>query len=173
MKGRPVPAATHAMHEQFMDQVLVHCEEALARGDCPVAAIIVRDGDVVGVGSNRVATAGDATAHAETEAIRNACARLRAGKLRGCTLYSAMEPCPMCCWAIKEAGIERVVLGARHAAMRRTDYGDYSVEKLLAMTRTGLDLVTHVREAECEAVRRRWKHWVEPSSGGIDRGRRT
>jgi tRNA(Arg) A34 adenosine deaminase TadA len=44
----------------------------------------------------------------------------------------------MCCWAIKEAGIERVVLGARHAAMRRTDYGDYSVEKLLAMTRTGL-----------------------------------
>jgi tRNA(Arg) A34 adenosine deaminase TadA len=168
-----MPADSLTTHEQFMDQVLVHCEQALARGDCPVAAIIVRDGKVVGVGSNRVATGGDATAHAETEAIRDACAKLRASRLGGCTLYSAMEPCPMCCWAIKEAGIERLVLGARHAGMRRTDYGDYSVEKLLAMTRVELDLVTRVREAECEAMRRRWKHWVEPPAGGIgQRGER-
>lgn len=145
-----------------MDQVLGHCEDALARGDCPVAAIVVREGQVVGVGSNRVATGGDATAHAETEAIRDACARLGTPRLSGCTLYSAMEPCPMCAWALKEAGIARLVLGARHAGMRRTDYGDYAIEKLLAMTRATLEITTGVAVAECEAMRRRWPHWVEP-----------
>ena len=155
--------------ERFMDQVLVHCEAALERGDCPVAAIVVREGVVVGVGSNRVATGLDATAHAETEAIRDACARLATSRLDGCTLYSAMEPCPMCCWALKEAGIARLVLGARHAGMRRPDYGDYSVEKLLAMTHAQLDLVTGVRIAECEAMRRRWARWVEPGGPGSAR----
>ena len=148
--------------EHFMDQVLAHCEAALARGDCPVAAVIVRDGSEVGVGSNRVASGHDATAHAETEAIRDACARLASRRLDGCTLYSAMEPCPMCCWALKEAGIDRLVLGARHADMRRPDYGDYSVEKLMALTRARLELISGVRVAECEAMRRRWSRWVEP-----------
>ena len=68
----------------------------------------------------------------------------------------------MCCWAIMEAKIGRVVLGARHAGMRRVDYGTYSMEKLLAMTNASLELVTGVRVAECEAMRRRWKRWVEP-----------
>ena len=154
---------TRTQDECFMDQVLAHCRIALKRGDCPVAAIVVRNGLVVGVGSNRVATGFDATAHAETEAIRDACRRLGASRLEGCTLYSAMEPCPMCGWALKEAGIARLVLGARHAGMRRTDYGDYAIEKLLALTRASLELTTGVRVAECEAMRRRWARWVEPA----------
>ena len=154
--------AAVASHEQYMDIVLSHCERALERGDCPVASIIVRDGRIVGEGQNRATTGGDPTAHAEVEAIRDASRKLGSGYLSGATLYSAMEPCPMCCWAIKEAKIARVVLGARHAGMRRVDYGAYSIEKLLAMTNASLELVTGVRVPECEAVRRRWKHWVEP-----------
>lgn len=150
----------------FMGIVLAQCQAALDRGDCPVAAIVVQGGEVVGVGSNRVATRHDATAHAETEAIRDACARLGTSRLDGCTLYSAMEPCPMCCWALKEAGIARLVLGARHAGMRRTDYGDYAVEKLLALTRASLHITTGVRVAECEAMRRHWSRWVEPGGPG-------
>jgi tRNA(adenine34) deaminase len=149
-------------HEQYMDIVLSHCERALERGDCPVASIIVRDGRIIGEGQNRAATGGDPTAHAEVEAIRDASRKLGSGDLSGATLYSAMEPCPMCCWAIKEARIGCVVLGARHAGMRRVDYGAYSIEKLLALTRASLELVTGVRVAQCEAMRRRWKHWVEP-----------
>lgn len=163
-------AKTH--DERFMDVALAHSEAALARGDCPVAAIIVIDDAVVGVGSNRVATGGDPTAHAEVEAIRDACAKLRTSRLAGATLYSAMEPCPMCCWAIREAGIGRVVLGARHAGMRRIDYGHYSVEKLLALTGATLELVTGVRVRECEALRRRWKHWVEPPPAAAVEGAR-
>jgi tRNA(Arg) A34 adenosine deaminase TadA len=152
----------HDDDQRWMAEVLGHCEDALQRGDCPVAAVIVRDGAVVGVGSNRVATTHDATAHAETEAIRDACRRLGTARLDDCTLYSAMEPCPMCCWALKEAGITRLVLGARHAGMRRPDYGDYSVEKLLALTRATLDVQPGVAVADCEAMRRRWSRWVEP-----------
>jgi len=145
-----------------MDIVLEQCERALARGDLPVASIIVRDDRIIGEGQNRAATGGDPTAHAEVEAIRDACRKLGSNDLSAATLYSAMEPCPMCCWAIKEAKIARVVLGARHAGMRRIDYGAYSIEKLLAMTNASLELVTGVRVPECEAVRRRWRHWIEP-----------
>lgn len=148
--------------EYWMDAVLARCVEALDRGDCPVAAIIVRDGAIVGEGQNRVATGGDPTAHAEVEAIRDAARRGGTPDLSGVVLYSAMEPCPMCAWAIREARIARVVLGARHAGMRRTDYGAYSIEKLLAMTRADYALVTGIRVAECEAMRRRWSKWVEP-----------
>ncbi|MBN8943464.1 MAG: nucleoside deaminase [Rhizobiales bacterium] len=151
-----------AERDLFMGQVLELCGEADARGDCPVASIIVRDGQVIGRGSNRVATGGDPTAHAEVEAIRDAARNMGTGDLSGATLYSAMEPCPMCCWAIKEAKIGRIVLGARHAGMRRIDYGNYSVEKLIDMTCSALVVVDGVRVAECEAVRRGWKHWVEP-----------
>ena len=54
------------------------------------------------------------------------------------------------------------MFGARHAGMRRTDYGDYAVEKLLALTRASLELTTDVRTPECEAMRRSWPRWVEP-----------
>jgi tRNA(Arg) A34 adenosine deaminase TadA len=155
-------AAVMPSHEQYMDIVLEQCERALARGDLPVASIIVRDDRIIGEGQNRAATGGDPTAHAEVEAIRDACRKLGSNDLSAATLYSAMEPCPMCCWAIKEAKIARVVLGARHAGMRRIDYGAYSIEKLLAMTNASLELVTGVRVPECEAVRRRWRHWIEP-----------
>jgi tRNA(Arg) A34 adenosine deaminase TadA len=67
----------------------------------------------------------------------------------------------MCCWAILEAGIKGLVLGARHAEMKRTDYGDYAVEKLLSMTRRKLEIVTGVMVADCEAIRRSWKGWKE------------
>ena len=121
-------------HDRYMQMVLDLCREADARGDCPVASVIVRDGAVIGQGSNRRATVGDPTSHAEVEAIRDAARKAGSPDLSGATLYSAMEPCPMCAWAIREAGIGRVVLGARHAGMRRVDYGDYSIEKLMAMT---------------------------------------
>ena len=66
--------------------------------------------------------------------------------------------------AIVLANIETLVLGARHAEMGRTDYGDYSVEKLLEMGNQTVELVTGVRVAECEALRRSWSGWVEPNS---------
>jgi tRNA(adenine34) deaminase len=156
-------------HNHYMDTVLALCAEADNRGDCPVASVIVRDGEIIGRGSNRRATDGDPTAHAEVDAIRDAARNSGSPDLSGATLYSAMEPCPMCCWAIKEAGIGTIVLGARHAGMRRIDYGDYSVEKLITLTKSSLTVIDGIKVQECEAVRRAWKHWVEPPRGNEDR----
>lgn len=62
----------------------------------------------------------------------------------------------MCAGAMKLAGIRRLVLGARHAALRRTDMGDYSVEVFCRLTGFDLQVTTGVREDECMALRRRW-----------------
>ena len=142
--------------DDFMRLALAEAAKAEAAGNVPVGSLIVRDGDVLGVGQNRSTSDNDPTAHAEVDAVRDACAKLATTDLSGATCYTTMEPCPMCCWALQEAGVARLVLGARHAGMGRTDYGDYSVEALLALTRRNIDLATGVLEPECEAIRRNW-----------------
>ena len=72
-----------------------------------------RDGKVIGRGRNRRREAADATAHAEIEAIRQACTALGDWRLEGCTLTVTLEPCPMCAGAVINARIPTVVYGAR------------------------------------------------------------
>lgn len=74
----------------------------------PFAAIVVRDGEIVGEGWNRVTCCNDPTAHAEVTAIRDACERLDTFTLEGCVIYTSCEPCPMCLSAIYWARIDRM-----------------------------------------------------------------
>ena len=99
--------------EAYMRLALELAAEAAAEGEVPVGAVIVREGAVVGVGRNRRERARNALAHAEIEAIADACRRLGGWRLFGCTLYVTLEPCPMCAGAIINARIDRVVFGAR------------------------------------------------------------
>ena len=139
-----------------MDLALGYANEAFARGDWPVASVIVRDGEMLGAGQNRQTTQTDITMHAEIEAIRAAMRTHGAGRVAGATLYTTMEPCPMCAWAMKIAGIRRLVLGTRHATLKRTDLGTYRIETFCAMTGYALELTADVRESECTELRRRW-----------------
>ena len=100
-------------HESFMGQALTLAREAAAAGDVPVGCVVVRDGEIVGRGRNRREADSDATAHAEVEAIRDACARLGSWRLHRCALYVTLEPCPMCAGAIVNARIEEVRYGVR------------------------------------------------------------
>ena len=100
-------------HEYFMAEALRLAREAVADGDVPVGCVIVRDGEIIGRGRNRREADSDATAHAEVEAIREACARLDSWRLHGCTLYVTLEPCPMCAGAIINARIEEIRYGAK------------------------------------------------------------
>lgn len=143
-------------HEQHMDHALRLAQEAFDRGDWPVASVIVREGKVLATGQNRQNTRNDITIHAETDALRNAFAALRATDLSGATLYSTMEPCPMCAEAMRMAKVSRLVLGLRHADLNRIDLGTYSVEAFCRMMGWQLEIVTSVRHAECEEIRRRW-----------------
>ena len=100
-------------HEAYMSQALELAREAAAGGDVPVGCVIVRDGEVIGRGRNRREERGDATAHAEVEAIRDACARLGGWRLHRCVLYVTLEPCPMCAGAIVNARVEEVRYGVK------------------------------------------------------------
>lgn len=99
--------------EGFMRRALELAAQAGARGEVPVGAVVVRDARIVGEGWNRPISSRDATSHAETEAIRDACRRERNYRLAGATLYVTIEPCVMCIGAVFHARIARVVFGAR------------------------------------------------------------
>ena len=142
--------------EECMDLALRGARDALERGDWPVGSVIVRDGVVLGSGQNRQNTEGDVTIHAELDAIRAATRTHGAERVAGSTLYSTMEPCPMCAWALKLAGVRRLVLGTRHAALGRTDMGRYSVEGFCELVGFPLEMTTGVREDACTALRHRW-----------------
>ena len=100
-------------HEHYMVEALRLAREAIADGDVPVGCVIVKDGQIVGRGRNRREAGVDATAHAEVEAIREACARLGSWRLHRCALYVTLEPCPMCAGAIINARVEEIHYGAR------------------------------------------------------------
>jgi tRNA(adenine34) deaminase len=101
--------------EEYMRLALALADEAAAEGEVPVGAVLVRDGQVVGTGRNRRETGKNALAHAEIEAIHEACTHLGGWRLFGSTLYVTLEPCPMCAGAIINSRIDRVVYGAADA----------------------------------------------------------
>ena len=103
--------------EVFMTEALALAREAAADGEVPVGAVVVRDGVILGRGRNRRERDKNALAHAEIEAIGQACATLGGWRLSGCDLYVTLEPCPMCAGAILNARIRRVFYGARDDVM--------------------------------------------------------
>ncbi len=97
-----------------MRAALRWARRAAEEGETPVGCVIFSaEGELLGTGRNRRESTHDATAHAEIEAIRQACARRGDWRLEGCTIYVTLEPCPMCAGAILNARIPVVVYGAR------------------------------------------------------------
>ena len=100
--------------EDYMQQALILAREAAACGEVPVGCVIADAlGRVIGTGRNRREETHRADAHAEIEAIGEACAALGTWRLDGCTLYVTLEPCPMCAGAIINARVPVVVYGAK------------------------------------------------------------
>ena len=99
--------------DDFLRRAIALSAEAAARPGCePFGAVVVKDGAVVGEGFNRSRERSDPTSHGETEAIRDACARLGTLDLSGCALFTSCEPCALCVAAMEIAGIARVVYAA-------------------------------------------------------------
>jgi tRNA(Arg) A34 adenosine deaminase TadA len=104
-----------------MGLALAEARRALDTGDVPIGAVVLGpDGGVLGVGRNEREARGDPTAHAEMVAIRRFLAAEGIEKLKGATLYSSGESCPMCMGAIVWCGIARVVYGASIAQLAPT-----------------------------------------------------
>lgn len=95
-----------------MTEAIGLASEASAVGDVPVGALVVRNGEVIGRGSNRTVRDQDPTAHAEILAIRDAARASGSWRLDGCELLVTLEPCAMCAGAIVLARLDRVTFGA-------------------------------------------------------------
>ena len=135
-----------ASHEVFMRQALAQAREALAAGEVPVGAVIVRDEGVVAAGFNQPISAVDPTAHAEVVALRRAAAFVGNYRLTGTVLYVTVEPCLMCVGALIHARVATLVYGAEEpkgGAVRSV----VRLEDLRLNHR--VDVVAGVLEQEC------------------------
>lgn len=98
--------------EFFVREAMAQAHGAAADGEVPVGAVVVRGGEIIGRGQNRVIRDSDPTAHAEIVAMRDAARALGNYRLTGCELYVTLEPCAMCAGAILHARIARLIYAA-------------------------------------------------------------
>ena len=99
-------------HDGYMHEALALARLAAGRGEVPVGAVVVLNGEIVGRGHNQPISSVDPTAHAEIVALRDAAQRVGNYRLTGATLYVTVEPCLMCVGALVHARIDTVVFGA-------------------------------------------------------------
>lgn len=143
--------------DEAMEQALALARAASESGETPVGSVIVRGGEIIGRGQERTKGSRDLTAHAEVEALRAAALATGSPRLAGCTLVTTVEPCVLCGYAIRRAGIARVVYGVAAGQVGAVT-SRYSI-----LTDTGLpgwpdapEIVAGVMQQECaEALRAR------------------
>ena len=115
---------------KFMRLAIKKAKEGIKKGQTPFGACIVKKDKVVACSHNIVWKSSDITAHAEVNAIRSACKKLKSIDLSGCTIYSTCEPCPMCFSACHWARISRIVFGARIKDARDFGFHELSISNL-------------------------------------------
>ena len=145
--------------KKFMQLAIDLSIENVAQGGGPFGAVIVRNGEVIATGTNRVTASCDPTAHAEVSAIRAACAALGDFKLTGCTVYSSCEPCPMCLSALYWAGVERIFYGNTKQDAASINFDDSFIYDQLALdyTKRAIPCINIMREEALAG----FKAWVE------------
>lgn len=115
---------TDASHDMMQKAIALSRERMRAGHGGPFGALIVKDGEVIAEGYNRVTSTNDPTAHAEVVAIREACRALGRFSLAGCEIYSSCEPCPMCLAAIYWARLERIYFANSRADAAAIGFDD-------------------------------------------------
>lgn len=133
---------TDAVHTRFIEDAVRMAAASVDRGGGPFGALVVRRGEIIGRGSNRVTADLDPTAHAEVLAIREACRQLGDHRLTGAVLYTSCMPCPMCYAAICWARIDRVYYAADAAQAAQAGFDDLKVAEELTRA-------PHLRKIPC------------------------
>lgn len=120
--------------EDFMREAIRLSIDNVRDGGGPFGAVIVKDGEIISTGVNRVTASHDPTAHAEVSAIREACRKLGTFDLSGCEIYTSCEPCPMCLGAIYWAHVDRMYYGNNKNDAAAAGFDDSFIYKELELT---------------------------------------
>jgi len=137
-------------HPDYMREALEEARKAYDLGEVPIGAVVVLDGQIIGRGHNLREVLNDSTAHAEIMAMRQAATKLGDWRLAGSTLYSTIEPCPMCAGAIVQFRVQTLVYGA-------ADPKAGAVDSLVDLVRDPrfnhrVEVITGVLEEECAGI---------------------
>ena len=119
--------------ETFLREAIKMAEASVKLGGGPFAALVVRNGEIIGRGNNRVTLNLDPSAHAEIQAIRDACSHIGDYRLEDCTLYVSCEPCPMCLAACYWARLTRIVFAASASDAASAGFDDVYIRQELGM----------------------------------------
>ncbi len=141
-------------HERYMREALAEAEKAYALGEVPVGALVVLRGEIIGRGHNLRETLADSTAHAEILALREAARHVGDWRLNGATVYSTIEPCPMCAGAMVQFRVQTLVYGAPDPKAGAVD----SIMDVLREPRFNhqVDVVSGVLEEQCREIIQRF-----------------
>lgn len=146
--------------ERFMRRAIELARQGMDSGaGGPFGCVIVRDGEIVGEGSNQVTSTNDPTAHAEVVAIRNACKAIGDFQLSGCTVYTSCEPCPMCLAAIYWSRADRMYFGASRTDAADAGFDDDFLYRELCLPLDERALPTD--EMLREDAKRVFAEWIE------------
>ena len=123
----------------------------------PFGAVVVKDGEIIAEGNNRVTSTNDPTAHAEVVAIRNACKNLNTFQLEGCTIYTSCEPCPMCLGAIYWARPEKLFYACTKNDAAKIGFDDDFIYKEIDLEEKDRSIKTiQILNAEGNEVFKEW-----------------
>ena len=131
------------MDEQFLSEAIRLAVESVAQGGGPFGAVIVKDGTIIGRGTNCVTASHDPTAHAEIVAIRDACRTIADFRLSGCVLYTSCEPCPMCLSAAYWSRLSEIYYAGTHAEAAAAGFDDAFLYKELSLPMSARSLPIH------------------------------
>ena len=144
--------------EKFMLAAIEQARKGIALHQTPFGACIVKDGEVLSLAHNTVWSGSDITAHAEMQAIRQACRCLGGVDLSGCEIYSTCEPCPMCFSACHWSRIEVIYFGASIADARAAGFNELAIsnDRMKCAGESSVEVKGGFLQEECRALFGEW-----------------
>lgn len=144
--------------KKFMQRAIDLSIENVKNGGGPFGAVIVKNGEIIAEGVNRVTANHDPTAHAEVMAIRSACQQVKNFKLNDCTIYASCEPCPMCLSAIYWAGIKDIYYGNTKKDAEAIGFGDNFIYHELSLPKDQRSIpLRPMMRAEAQLAFQKWQ----------------
>lgn len=149
-------------HEEFMREAIGLSIHNVDQNGGPFGAVVVKDGEIIARGVNRVTSNNDPTAHAEVNAIREAAKKLGTFDLSGCEIYSSCEPCPMCLGAIYWARLEKLYFANTKQDAKAIDFDDsFIYEELdLPANKRKIPTLQILRDEAIEAFNK-WQNKID------------